>query len=88
MSSLIINTNLFKSTLGSSCCHLVSRWYYAAGRLLLAAAMDVSVTHILTAGFEKIISPDFQTSGSSALRDGHIHAGDNQVHVYMVEIQF
>lgn len=43
MSMLIINTNLFKSTLGS-CCHLVFRRYYPDGRLLLATAVYVSVT--------------------------------------------
>lgn len=89
MSSLIINTNLFKSTLGSSCCHLVFRWYYPDGRLLLANAVYLSVTHILTAGFKKEnISPDFKTSGSSTLLDGPIRTSGHRVHVYVVEMQF
>lgn len=42
-----------------------------------------SVNPILIAGFEKIINPDFKTSGSSVLLDGHIQASGNQAHVYV-----
>lgn len=67
LSSLIIITNPFKLTLGSSCCHFVFIWYFPDGRLVLPTPVYVSVTNILTAGFEKIAIPDVRTSSSSVL---------------------